>query len=348
MTQFTKINIKTIVYLLFGVASIILFGVTQAMPVVFALNRSYKTTDSTIKPGMVVALLTQDENQNTRQATKQNTGQATSQNTGQATKQPKNSLIQKASQAKAELTLGVVVPAGEGELTYTAGEDGELLVASSGRVAAYVSDLNGVPHTGDLLVPSPLAGILMRASNGAKGVVGVLSQKFPETDTGTNTGTGTDARTNTGTNTNNNTNNNTNTTTKTVTGTDTGTGTDTNTETQTLKDGKKVRLATVMVDLDVRPLAKITTGSNPLQRFIESITNRKVTAAQAIVSLVVMLITIVVVGSIIYASAAYYLVAMGRNPLAHRQLSRGLVQMFGLVIGVLVFGLLGSLAVLWL
>lgn len=125
---------------------------------VMALTRSYATKDNSIKTGMAVATFSQ-----------QTTPPLSSYDT----------LVEKASQTNANLGVGIVTGKSSGEVAYSAGKADEITVTDSGRVMAYVSDVNGEPKPGDLLAPSPLQGILMRAGDGAKGILGALIGDFP-------------------------------------------------------------------------------------------------------------------------------------------------------------------------
>src|SRR5690606_3217148 len=51
----------------------------------------------------------------------------------------------------------------EGSLITISSGQAKVLVESEGQIEAYVSDMNGTINKGDLLVVSPLKGILMKA-----------------------------------------------------------------------------------------------------------------------------------------------------------------------------------------
>lgn len=277
-TKNTKIRLLAISLILS--ISMIGFGYS----VVGAITQPYRTKDTSIKPGMVVAVVTGGESE------KKDNG---------STPSP---LVEKSSQSKAELTVGIVTSWGGSTLAYSDGKSDELFVANSGRALAYVSDVNGVPQPGDLLVPSPLTGMLMRAGDGAQGVIGALVGQFSAEGA----------------------------------------------EAHTLKDGQSVRVAVLQVDMDVRPGSKSIPQVNAVQSLAKRLTGRDVSAVQAIVALIVMVLTVIVAGSVCYAAVANYLTAMGRNPMASKQLKHSLWQMLGLVLGVFGGGLVASAAVLWM
>ena len=90
--------------------------------------------------------------------------------------------VQKSSLSQADKTLGVVVNAQDNTVAVS-GVGQQVYVATTGTSAVFVSDVNGAVHKGDLLGPSPIDGVLMRADNGAKGVLGVAMTDFPKTQT---------------------------------------------------------------------------------------------------------------------------------------------------------------------
>lgn len=148
------------------------FGLTLLLlaPSTSALSRSYQTTDSTIKVGMVVA-------SDSRADTLSGDG---------STAGPSVSYVVRANQANANATVGVVINKSDSTISLQpsrsdsqVGTENRLTVEDSGTVTAYVSDVNGVPKSGDLLAPSPLSGILMKASAGTKGISAVMLGDFP-------------------------------------------------------------------------------------------------------------------------------------------------------------------------
>jgi hypothetical protein len=142
----------------FAIAIVMAIAVAVAFSsTVNALAKSYNTDDSSIKVGMVVATIGESEGAN-----------------------DDNALVQKANQTNGDLAVGIVTDINASDISYADNNKGELLVASTGEVSAYVSDINGVPKAGDLLVPSQLEGILMRADKNTKGVIGVAVSNFPD------------------------------------------------------------------------------------------------------------------------------------------------------------------------
>ena len=245
----------------------------------YALTRSYQTKDTSIKIGMVVATVASGS-----------TGGSSSQNV----------IVQKADQADANLAVGIVTNESTSELTYTAGQSGEIIVTNSGQVTAYVSDVNGTPKPGDLLAPSPLAGILMKATEGTNGIVAAMIGNFPSSTA----------------------------------------------DQYTLKSGKKTEIVAAPVDMDIHPVNQ-PSPTNGLQAFISHLIGHDTTSVQAFVSLAIVALTIIVAGSIIYGASANYLTSVGRNPLAAQRLRRVLMEVLGLALGVVLAGVVGCWAVLW-
>ncbi len=89
--------------------------------------------------------------------------------------------VEKSSVGKAEKTLGVVVDPNDDTVAVST-NGSQVYVATSGSAKVYVTDLNGTVKKGDLLAPSPLAGVLMRVVDGSKGVLGVAMNDFPSQD----------------------------------------------------------------------------------------------------------------------------------------------------------------------
>lgn len=124
------------------------------MPVARAASQSYATKDKSITKGMAVSVVSESSGSN-----------------------QSKTYVQKSSVSRADKTLGVVVDLGDNLVTSVSG-DNQIFVASSGDAQVYVTDLNGEVKKGDLLAPSPLEGILMRAANGTPGIIGASLDDF--------------------------------------------------------------------------------------------------------------------------------------------------------------------------
>ena len=111
-----------------------------------ALSRGYSTDDTTLRPGMVVALTDDNETAN-----------------------PK---VEKSDTDNAERSVGVVTTDTDSSVTISSSTK-QVLVETNGEVDTYVSDLNGAIKQGDLLEVSPLKGILMKADRVDGVVIGI-------------------------------------------------------------------------------------------------------------------------------------------------------------------------------
>lgn len=126
-----------------------------APTVVSAAAQGYNTQDKTLSKGMAVAIAST-----------------------QASSDGKVVYVEKSSVKHADKTLGVVVdPSTDTVAVSSSGS--QVYVATSGGASVYVTDLNGSVSKGDLLAPSPIAGVLMRVVEGSKGVLGVAQSDFP-------------------------------------------------------------------------------------------------------------------------------------------------------------------------
>lgn len=119
-----------------------------------AISRGYQTDDNSLKPGMVVGL---------------------SSNTDSAA--PK---VEAATQAKLENIIGVATTIEDSSIT-VASSGQTVFVESGGEVKVYASDLNGTVKQGDQLTISPLNGVLTKADNNSKIILGTALEDFPQT-----------------------------------------------------------------------------------------------------------------------------------------------------------------------
>jgi hypothetical protein len=103
----------------------------------FAVSRGYITDDPLLKPGMVVAL-------------------STTTNSGEAK-------VARASNENTQNVLGIAVNSTDTDITVGSAQK-EVYVQNSGEAVAYVSDIDGVIHKGDLLALSSFKGILSKAT----------------------------------------------------------------------------------------------------------------------------------------------------------------------------------------
>lgn len=112
-----------------------------------AIATGYTSSDNGIQTGMAVSL---------------------------ANNGPNGASVERASQADNDNIVGIVTTVDASLISVGSGSS-TVFVENQGQVDAYVSDINGVIETGDLLTLSPLKGILMRLGESSLPVVGVAA-----------------------------------------------------------------------------------------------------------------------------------------------------------------------------
>lgn len=122
-------------------------------PSVSALTKGYATDDTGLMPGMVVAL-----------------------SESSTADEPK---VERAALDKSTQVIGVSTTS-DGQLVAVGTDKSQIFVQTAGEATVLVSDLNGPVKSGDLLTPSPLLGILMKADQSMAPVVGIAIEDFDE------------------------------------------------------------------------------------------------------------------------------------------------------------------------
>ncbi len=195
---------------------------------------------------------------------------------------------------------GVVVAANETVLSLGGdGKTSQVFVANNGKYEALVSTQNGPIKTGDLIAISSLDGIGMKASGAQTVVLGKALTSF-------------DGK-------------------QRISGS------------MVLKSnvGKQtVNIGKIVVDISIahNPLAVNVTGP-PVPAFFkkagEVISGKPVSTVRLYISIVILIVTVFVTGSLLYGGVRSSLVAIGRNPLAKKSIARGLIQV--IVLGLIIF-----------
>lgn len=221
---------------------------------------------------------------------------------------PKNANnVEPLSNKKDSAMQGVVVSASDSAVTLSGdGSSNQVYVATSGKYAVLVSTQNGPIKTGDLVSISALDGIGMKADSNQSVVLGKALEGF----NGTNNVIGT-------------------------------------TSLATSKGTTNVSLGLIQVNIGISHNPLEQTGSSTqvplfLRKLAETIAGKPVSASRIYMSLIVLLVTAIITGSLLYGGVRTSLVAVGRNPLARRSVLRGLFQI--LLIGMVIF-VLGLLAI---
>lgn len=194
---------------------------------------------------------------------------------------------------------GVVVGAGDTSVILATDEE-KIYVASGGRFDVIVSDQNGPVNVGDFVTISSLSGIGMRAGGFDPVVIGKALEGFSSSDNNQVIGTAT---------------------VKDVSGKD-----------------QKIKMGSITVDISIgkNPLQKSDNSlPDALRRASELIAGKPVSPVRVYLSLVILAISALIAGSLIYSAVRSALIAIGRNPLSKKSIIRGLFQV--VLIGLMVF-----------
>lgn len=201
---------------------------------------------------------------------------------------------------------GVVVAASDASVTLSNNDNNhQVYVATFGRYNTLVSNQSGPIKTGDYVTISSLAGVGMKADSSEAIVLGKAAGNFDGTSN--------------------------------VEGT------------STLKDisGKQVAVSLGRIPVDIgvahNPLQQTIDNNLPgfLRRASEIIANKPVSSTRVYLSLAVLLISAVIAGSMLYAGIRNGLIAIGRNPLAKKTITRNIVQVIVTSLIIFIIGLFG-------
>jgi hypothetical protein len=202
---------------------------------------------------------------------------------------------------------GVVVAPNTAAISLSSGSSAnQVYVATSGSYNVLVSNENGPIGIGDYVSVSSLDGIGMKAEDSEATVLGKATEAF-----------------------NGNANVISSATIK-----KTGGGTTT------------VAIGSILVDIAIANNPAQGHGIGELPGFLQvassDIADKPVSAPRVYISLLILLLTMVISGSLLYSGTKSSVVSIGRNPLAKRYIIRGLIQV--ILSGVIIF-ILGLFAV---
>lgn len=220
---------------------------------------------------------------------------------------PKRSdYVQLANSGNASRLLGVAV-AGNDSLLAVDPTPGAVQVATNGNAAALVSTVSGDIDLGDPIGLSPFNGVGMKAQSGSQ-IIGLAQTTLNDRTQGVITQTATD------------------------------------------KNGKdtEVKVGLVRVNIAIGSTGEGAQSErlSSLQKLAKSITGHEVSTARVLVSLVVVVVSLLALITLIYASIYGSIVSIGRNPLAKYAVFRTLGSVLGMaalttvVTGVTLFLLL--------
>lgn len=213
--------------------------------------------------------------------------------------------VEPVGQADIAKTHGVVVAPNDAALTLSPDNatTKQVFVATYGRYEVLVSTQNGTIRIGDYITVSALDGIGMKADVSQAVVLGKAAGDFDGTNNveGTATLKGTDG--------------------KTVT----------------------VALSRVPVDISIahNPLAEKQTSSLPgfLSRAGSSVANKPVSASRLYLSILVLVVTVIIAGSLLYSGIRNGMIAIGRNPLAKKSIAGNLWRVIIASLAIFIIGL---------
>ena len=136
---------------IFGFSGLMFSNVAVAL----AVAQGYQTMDSSLLPGMAVTL--------SRDST------------------PQKLIVEPATSATDRIPLGVVVDRSD-SLIAVGSSLSDVFIAESGQTDVFVSDLNGEVKKGDILVASPLKGVLQKAGSESQYSVAVALEDLSGRD----------------------------------------------------------------------------------------------------------------------------------------------------------------------
>lgn len=215
------------------------------------------------------------------------------------------SKIQAVTQQDQGEIFGVVVSSSDApvSLSNTSAAQ-EVFVANSGQYEALVSDQNGTIKSGDYVAVSSLAGVGMKAGPKQEFVLGKALNGF-------------DGRTNV----------------------------ESTTTLKTSNGDQRVSIGRVSIEVAVAHnpnFAQENQAGVPdfLQSLVQTVTDKPVTAFRIYASLAIIVVCVIIAGSIMFAGVRTGMVAVGRNPLAKKTISRNLIQVILMALIVFVIGLI--------
>lgn len=278
-----RINLSQVSKLIFGFAMLLTLGLGVCCVKAGALNiaQGYHTSDSSIGVGMAVSM----SNDST----------------------PENPTVELSKRGNLEKFVGIVTTVDETLLSFPE-RNSNVLVANSGDVTAFMTDISGQVKKGDTLTISPLAGMLMKASDDDTFVVGTAIEDANSTVD-----------------------------TKEI-------HTDQNNTKTVVVSSQKVNLQPHFRQV----LTKKSESSFLVIFGESITGGKSVSQTQVIVALLLFFITLAVEGSIIYGAVQSSISAIGRNPLAKKAVYKQLLQVSWISLLILTFGFGAIALVLWI
>lgn len=216
------------------------------------------------------------------------------------------SKVEAASQRDSDKMRGVVVAANDAPFSLSGTNDArQAFVATSGDYRVLVSDQNGPIKKDDYIIISSIDGVGMKADATTSYALGKARGGF-----------------------NGKTNIQGQTTVKDAGG-----------------KARAVHFGYVQVGVDIgrNPLFQTEKSNVPdfLQKLTDSVANKPVSAIRIYIGLGILLATVIIVFSLLYAGVRNSMVSIGRNPLAKKSILRNLFEVVLIGLIVLISGLFG-------
>ena len=216
--------------------------------------------------------------------------------------------VKPVTQGDASKILGIVIRPNDATLSLSEDRAGQsVYIATTGTYHMLTSDQNGPIQKGDYIIVSAIAGVGMKVNDKSEYVVGKALDNF-------------DGKTNV-------------------------------LSTTTIKDTKGVDhtvnfgFVTATININRNPILKTGTPTAPtnvpsfLQRASNSIANRPVTSIRVYAALAVMILITIIVCTVLYAAIRTSITALGRNPLARKNIFRNLFSVVLISLIILITGL---------
>lgn len=257
-----------------------LFFVSGGVRAASSVAQGYISSDKDLKTGMAVSLA--EESNNDQQ------------------------FVVRASTTNKSKYLGIVTRIDDAVLTIS-DKSSTIYVSNSGQHQVYVSTVNGEVKKGDLLVLSPLKGILMKANMAtvtdtsiAVALSDLNSDNSNEQQVSTNDGT-----------------------------------------------TKNVSVGRIDAEVITGTISNQQSDKNFVSVFGESLTGRPVSDIRVVIACIILLIVLIVEGTIIYGAVSSSIIAVGRNPLSRKEIYKQLVHTSLLSLAILLIGATGIIVVIY-
>ncbi|MCA9333105.1 hypothetical protein KDA00_04520 [Candidatus Saccharibacteria bacterium] len=245
-----------------------------------SVSKGYLSKDKDLRSGMAVSL--SDESSNEQQ------------------------YVERTATSNRSKYIGVVTTIDQSVVTIRS-EESTVYVSDSGQYQVYVSDLNGDVSQGDVLVTSPIKGVLMRLGddgNGQTKVAIALSDFNDSQDIQTQT-------------------------------------------VQTSAEGSRtVKISRINAELSSGTVIK-DEKKQFFSVFGESLTGKPVSEIRVLVACIILLLVLIIEGSILYGAVSSSITALGRNPLSKAAIYKQLVHTSFLALLILIVGISGIYVVIW-